>query len=474
MNTFHHTKTKIVATIGPASETEETMEQLLRAGANVFRFNMKHGTVEWHEERIARLQQVADRMGQPIGILIDLQGPEIRVETPNKEPLPLAKDEVVLMSVELVEGKKSIAVKDQRVIDALGVGDQALIDDGAIDLEVVEKVPEGVMVRSRGNYQVGHRKGMNLPGVKLDLHSLIDADLQKLDLATRHHIDIVALSFVRSADDLRILREEMAKRKIEAMVCAKIENAHALENIDAIIASADCVMVARGDLGIEVPYEELAYWQKRLILKCRQEGKPVITATQMLQSMIEAPRPTRAEVTDVANAIFDGSDATMLSGETAQGKYPVEAVTTMRRIATFNEEKALLPPLSTNHPLDQTESVTRAAFALMDAQREFTIAAVVVFTETGKTVRMISRFRPDLPVIAVTESTNIQDQLCLCYGVTPFAMDFPEGEVSNLDPIMSKLKEQGMVSAGDRLLFIHGHHWRQPGLTNTLTIKEVV
>lgn len=466
-------RTKIVATIGPASDTEEKIRELLEAGANVVRFNMKHGTVEWHQERIQRVQKVANELGKPVAILVDLQGPEIRIETKDKEPLPVSEGEHIVLANGYVEGEKTISVPDDKVIEALKVGDQVLIDDGFMEFEVIKKHDRGWVLRSFGDYSVTHRKGMNLPGVSLSLASLIDADLDKLDLASKEHVDFVALSFVRTAEDIRILREEMAKRNVVAQVCAKVENAKALDHIDEIIATSDCVMVARGDLGIEVPYEELSYWQKKIIFKCRLANKPVITATQMLQSMVDSPRPTRAEVSDVANAVFDGSDAVMLSGETAQGKYPKQAVAAMHRIVEFNEEKVMLPQLNQEGRLSQTEAVTRAAMHLIENNRDFDIAGIVVFTETGNTARALSRFRPNLPIIALTQNDKVRDQLCLVYGVMSFLTEFPKGDIVSVDPIIDDLKSRGLVSAGQRLLFIHGHRWNEPGLTNTLSLKEV-
>ncbi len=466
-------RTKIVSTIGPVSDTEEMMAALMKAGADVFRFNMKHGDVAWHEERIKRAQKVADELGRAIGILIDLQGPEIRIETKDKEPMPLDAGEEVLLATDYVEGKKTIVVPDEGVIAALSVGDEVLIDDGFMEFEIIGEARSGWRMRSRGSYTVTHRKGMNLPGIKLDLASLIDDDLRKLDMASREHVDFVALSFVRNAEDIRILRGEMEKRSIDAHVVAKIENAAALENIDEIIENTDSVMIARGDLGIEVPYEELAYWQKKLIYKCRLAEKPVITATQMLQSMVESPRPTRAEVTDVANAVFDGSDAVMLSGETAQGKYPAGAVAAMRRIVEFNEDKVILPPLADLGTLDQTEAITRAAMNLVSQETDYDIAGIVVFTETGNTARALARFRPSVPLIALTQDEKVRDELMLAYGVSPILTEFPEGDIISVDPVIAHLKERGIVEAGQRLLFVHGHRWSEPGLTNTLALKEV-
>ena len=464
-------RTKIVATIGPASDNEKTIAGLLRAGANVFRFNMKHGTPEWHEERIQMAQKVANEMGVSVGILIDLQGPEIRIYTPDQKPIVVEEGEEILMSAEFVEGKKGIKVGDQKVIDALDVGDQVLIDDGFFEFDVTDKSKEGLTIKSRGNYAMGHRKGMNLPGIKLDLASLIDDDFKRLDMAARNTIDFVALSFVRDAKDIAILREEMKKRKIDAHVCAKIENQAALQNLDEIIEATDAIMIARGDLGIEVPFEELAYWQKTMIHKCRTAGKAVITATQMLNSMEDSVRPTRAEVSDVANAVFDGSDAVMLSGESANGKYPELAVATMRRIVNFNEDKVEVPPVFYDRELTQTETITQAAMTIVDEDPD--LAAIVVFTETGTTARMISRYRPDVPIIAVTQSGKTQEELCLSYGVVPVTLDFPKGEITTVDPLLEQLAKSGVVEKGQRVLFIHGARWQEPGLTNTLSIREV-
>lgn len=464
-------RTKIVATIGPASDTEKTMAGLIRAGVNVFRFNMKHGTPEWHEERIQLAQKVANEAGVPVGILIDLQGPEIRISTADQKPLIVEEGEEILMSPEFVEDKKGFKVGDQKVIDALDTGDVVLIDDGFFEFDVVAKSEVGLTLKSRGNYALGHRKGMNLPGVKLDLASLIDDDFKRLDMAARNQIDFVALSFVRDAKDITILRSEMKKRQINAHVCAKIENQAALQNLDEIIEAADAVMIARGDLGIEVPFEELAYWQKTMIHKCRTAGKAVITATQMLNSMENSVRPTRAEVSDVANAVFDGTDAVMLSGESANGKYPELAVATMRRIVNFNEDKVEVPPVFYDRDLTQTETITQAAMSIVEEDPD--LAAIVVFTETGTTARMISRYRPDVPIIAVTQSPKTQEELCLSYGVVGVTMDFPEGDITTVDPLMMELKTAGVVEEGQRVLFIHGARWQEPGLTNTLAIRQV-
>lgn len=465
-------RTKIVATIGPVSDNEETLAAIIKAGANVLRFNMKHGTPEWHQERIRRAQKAADESGMPIGILIDLQGPEIRIETPNEKPMMVEKGEVLFMGTEH-QGEKSIRVRNERVLSQLKPGTEILIDDGFVEFDVVEKVENGIMIKARDNYAIGHRKGMNVPSVELDLASLIDSDLANLDMAAREHVDFVALSFVQSAKDIEILRKEMKSRNMNAQVCAKIETATALNNLDEIIAATDCLMIARGDLGIEVPFEEVAYWQKTMIAKCRAAGKAVITATQMLQSMEENPRPTRAEVSDVANAVFDGTDAVMLSGESASGKYPALAVAVMRRIVNFNEDKVEVPPIEYNEELTQTETITESAVSIV--LNDADIAAMVVFTETGTTARMLSRFRVDVPIIAVTQDDKTRDELCLSYGVVPQVMKFPNGDIdiTSVQPLIDQLCEAGVVTKGERIVFVHGARWQEPGLTNTLSVREV-
>lgn len=465
--------TKIVATVGPASDTPEKIEELLRAGVDVFRFNMKHGNVEWHSERIDRARVAAEKLGRSVGILIDLQGPEIRIETPDQQPIPIGAGEEILLATQFVPDQQMLRVEDPRVLDALEVGHHVLIDDGYLELVVSGKSPDGVMLRSTADATIVHQKGMNLPGIQLDLHALIESDLERLDMGAKENVDFVALSFIRSANDVVLLRREMAARNLNAHVVGKIENAKALENLTEIIETVDAVMVARGDLGIEVPIEQLAYWQKTIIDKCRDAGKPVITATQMLQSMIESPRPTRAEVTDVANAVFDGSDAIMLSGETASGSYPSLAVHTMARIAEYNEQKTKLPRLPLDGKLDLTESITRATMTIVAAERNFEIAALVVSTETGRTVRSLSRFRPKLPIVALTRDPKVRDQLCLSYGVHPLIVDFPAGQEIELEPVMNYLKTQGIVRAGQHILFIHGLRWSEAGKTDTMVIEEV-
>ncbi|KKS94884.1 MAG: Pyruvate kinase [Candidatus Collierbacteria bacterium GW2011_GWC2_43_12] len=463
--------TKIVATLGPASDSEETIERLIESGVNVFRFNTKHGTSQWHEERIKRVQKIADKMGKNIGILMDLQGPEIRLETYDKLPVRVKSGEIVRFSPSFTQGESSICIPHELIFKALAKGDQILIDDGAVELRVENVSNDLIEAKALDDGEIGHRKGVNLPGVAIDLPSLIQEDLKKLDLASTNRVDFVALSFSRTKKDIELLREEMEKRKFRAMIVAKIESMQALKHLDELIESSDAIMVARGDLGVEVPIEQLAYWQKIIIAKCREANKPVITATQMLQSMTGSPRPTRAEATDVANAVLDGTDAVMLSGETASGKYPVKAVQAMRRIASFNEKTVSISNFRIE-PSSQTDIVVNATKELLN-QKFVEIKLILVFTSSGKTARSISRLRPHVPIVSVTSDQKVVEELTLSYGV--------EGHISNLNEGVFKLPNKttdeliasGRLQKGDTIIVVHGQNYYKEGSTNAVALLEI-
>ncbi len=465
-------KTKIVATIGPTSDTEERIRELIQAGVNVFRFNMKHSVIEWHSERIARVQKIADELKIPTGILIDLQGPEIRIETPNKQDIAVKKGDHMLFTERFLSDTQSVAIPHPIVFDVLKAGDSLLIDDGFLEFKIVSNANGIITAEALDDCVIKHRKGLNLPGKKIDLPSLIEDDLKKLDMAEKNKVDFVALSFSRTKKDIEILREEMKKRNVNARIVAKIESQEALDHLDELIESADAIMVARGDLGIEVPIEELAYLQKMIITKCRKARKPVITATQMLQSMIDNPRPTRAEATDVANAVFDGTDAVMLSGETASGKFPVKAVSAMARIVRFNEKHAT-PPKLESATLDQTELIVNAAQSIITEKHMADISAVIVFTETGYTARVLSSLRPHVPIIAITDKSKTVETIVLSYAVIPYFTKLPSGSFQLPSTILEELKKHQYIRSGDSVLIVHGRHWKTPGTTNALTIVRV-
>lgn len=343
------------------------------------------------------------------------------------------------------------------------------MDDGFVETEVERVTDTTIVVKVKNDAVIKHRKGVNLPGQDVDFPALIDNDIRQIEGNARGKIDYVGLSFVRSARDIKLLREEMDKRGMKAKIVAKIESQPALDRIDEIIKEADAVMVARGDLGVEVPIEQLAYWQKTLIGKCRVANKPVITATQMLESMIQNPRPTRAEATDVAHAIFDGTDAIMLSGETAGGKYPVRTVEMMARIAKWNEKQRPAEDVSFSGD-DPTTTIAEAAIAIAQSSIKPKIDAVVVFTETGFTAKAISRYRLNIPVLAVTDNRRTAESLTISFGVTPIVSEFPSGPFTSAEEIISGLTSRDLIHKGDTLLLVHGSHWQKPGNTNALAI----
>ncbi|NCN44959.1 MAG: pyruvate kinase [Candidatus Pacebacteria bacterium CG10_big_fil_rev_8_21_14_0_10_36_11] len=465
-------RTKIVATIGPATETEEVIGQLIDAGMNVARFNTKHGTPEWHRERVQRVRKVAAEKGLPVAVLLDLQGPEIRVDLRDGQAFSVRDGEEVFFTFNKQSTEEKVIFIPENVVDTLQIGNFVLLDDGACEFEIVKKEDDFLMAKALGDFEVKTRKTMNTPGIVIDMPSLIDPDRVQLDGAVETGVDFVGLSFVRDKEDIKILRDELDKRGLkDTSIVAKIENQSALDNLDEIINASDAVMVARGDLAVEVPFEQLAFWQKLIITKCRLAGKPVITATQMLKSMVESPRPTRAEVSDVANAVYDSTDAVMLSEETTIGKFPVKAVETQAKIAAFNEE------YETSY-LDEWEDetdpslVAHAAVYLMQNE-ENSIDSVVCLTETGNTVNLLTRFRPKVDVHALTSNELTYRKLALNYGVIPHIVEFAGGKIEEPNAMVEILKEKGIVKSGETVLVIYGTIWKTPGLTNSLSIVHV-
>lgn len=463
--------TKIVATLGPACDSLETIEKLILAGVNVFRFNTKHGTAEWHEERIERVQAVAEKLKKNIGILVDLQGPEIRLETFDKLPFPVEKGQLINITPSFTPDIISICIPHPLVFTSVKKGDRVLIDDGNVEL-VIESVKKNLIeARASDDGEIGHRKGVNFPGVEMNLPSLIHEDLRKLDMATTKKVDFVALSFSRTKKDIELLRREMTERKVKAMIVAKIESMQALQHIDELINASDAVMVARGDLGIEVPIEQLAYWQKTIIKKCRMANKPVITATQMLQSMTMSPRPTRAEATDVANAVLDGTDALMLSGETASGKYPVKAVMAMDKIALYNEQIQQFIDFVIE-PGNETDIIINSSKELLN-QKTIKVKLILVFTRSGLTAKSISRLRPKVPIIAMTADQKTVEELSLSYGVRAILTSIPEGVFSLPNPAITDLIKSGELKKGDSIVVIHGQSYYEEGSTNAVALLTI-
>lgn len=464
--------TKIIATIGPATESEEAMNALIRAGMNVARFNTKHSDPIWHKTTILRLRQVAEKLNEGVAVFLDLQGPEVRLNLPGGQPFTVHSGQVVKFVSSSDSANPIEPVVPQMVITSLHKDCSILIDDGTGEFVVEEIGPDYLLARAQSEFVVKDRKTLNTPGIVMDMPSLIDRDMAVLDQMQDNMIDYVGLSFVRNKADIEVLRQELAKRQIHAQIVAKIENQSALDNIDEIIDNSDAVMVARGDLGVEVAYQELTFWQKTIIAKCRNYGKPVITATQMLKSMVDNPRPTRAEVSDVAHAIYDGTDAVMLSEETTIGKYPVNAVMVQHTIAVFNEPHATYLPFQPIIHAD-TDRVTHAAIELVQASRDQneTITKIICFTETGRTAKLLARYRPHVPIIALTSNPLTYHTLAMVYGVQAHVINLEDDHrLDSHDAIREILNHYNLIVPEDRCLVIHGIIWKNPGKTNTMSL----
>ncbi|HSV94875.1 MAG TPA: pyruvate kinase [Spirochaetia bacterium] len=463
--------TKIVATLGPTSDSPELIEEMIKSGVNVFRFNTKHGTTQWHEERICRVQEIANKLKVNVGIMVDLQGPEIRLETIDKMPFSIRKNQPVKITPSFIAGVSSICIPHKLLFTSVKPGNHMLVDDGNVELIIESVSLEMIVATPTEDGEIGHKKGANFPGVAIDLPSLIHEDLNKLDMATTNKIDFFALSFSRTKADIEILRKEMSERGVKAMIMAKIESLQALEHLDELIEATDAVMVARGDLGVEVPIEQLAYWQKIIIGKCRVANKPVVTATQMLESMTNNPRPTRAEATDVANAVLDGTDALMLSGETANGCFPVKAVQEMSRIAEYNEQ--IYPLINfTVVPKNETDIIVNATKELLN-QRYIKLKMILVFTRSGLTAKSISRLRPKIPVIAFTSDQKTVEELSLSYAVRAIKTEIVEEKFSLPNSAIENLVKTGELAKGDAVVVIHGQSFYKEGSTNAVALLKI-
>lgn len=455
-------KAKIVATIGPASESREMLKALLRAGMNVARLNFSHGTHEQHAERIRCLREVSAELGIPLGILQDLQGPKIRVGTLNP-PLDLEAGEQVVLYAEGTpppsDGRKPIPVAFVELFDSVAPGDRILLDDGRLVVRVVETREQSLVAEVRVGGRLSSNKGINLPGARLNIPGFTEKDRADLAFGLEHNVDFVAISFVRAAQDVLNVRkaiEELDEGGARPLLIAKLEKPEALDNLEEILQAADGVMVARGDLGVEMSPERVPMAQKRIIQEANRHGKLVITATQMLESMMNNPLPTRAEASDVANAIFDGTDAVMLSGETAAGQYPLEAVTMMDRIVRQAEENFAdwghfnIPSLKSH---DDAFSITRAARELA---HDLNVAAIAVFTQTGHTAQMMSKARPRVPILAFTPVQRMIGRMALYWGVTPHLVPMAASLREMVNQADSALTAAKWVESGQQVVVISG------------------
>ncbi|HAF59683.1 MAG TPA: pyruvate kinase [Clostridiales bacterium UBA9856] len=465
-------KTKIVCTIGPVSETEEMLRKLIFAGMNVARLNFSHGDYAEHGERIARIKKVREEMGIPVAILLDTKGPEIRTgEFKCQEVFLTEGQEFTLTSRDVVGDDSICSISYKGLPGDVKAGDVILIDDGLVELKVREVVNgEDIRCTVLNSGVIKKHKGINVPGIRINMPPMTEKDRADIEFGIQKGIDFIAGSFVRTAEDVLAIRQVLKENKAEHIqIISKIENREGVDNIDEIIRVSDGIMVARGDLGVEIPAEELPLLQKQIIRKCNKVGKPVITATQMLDSMIRNPRPTRAEVTDIANAILDGTDAIMLSGETAAGKYPVESVETMSQIARKTEEAMDYSKLLMDRHQEREATVTDAiSHATCNIAMSLDASAILTATSTGYTARMVSKFRPKQAIIATTTDERVQRRLCLSWGVYTILLRSVESTDDLINKSVSMALERGNVKEGDLVVITAGIPVGVGGTTNLI------
>ena len=458
-------KTKIVATIGPASESEEILNRLIKNGTDLFRFNLKHNDFDWHKKTITKVTEIAKNLNKKIGIMVDFQGPEIRVETKNGIDLEVKAGESVFITNKFIDKEKNIRVNQSLVIKQIKAGDIVFLDDGELELKIINKKGDVLEAKSEEDYIIRNRKSLNVPTRDFDLPLLAERDKEALIRINELKVDYIALSFVRDKDDVEILKKLLLKINPKIGVIAKIENKRAIENLEEIILAADGVMVARGDLGIEVPIRELAFWQKTIIDLSRKNNKPVIVATQMLKSMVKNLRPTRTEATDISNAVYDGVDALLLTEETAMGKHPVKVVEEMANIAIFSENNGNIREIKMESK-NSTEVLVDAAVNIIKNNKNLPIKAVVIFTQSGNTARIFSKYRLNIPIIAITDQMDVVDKLLLSYGVNPCYKKIEEDNFK----ITKELTEFDFIKTGDNIIMIHGNNWMKSGSTSDISL----
>ncbi|MCE4991942.1 pyruvate kinase [Staphylococcus haemolyticus] len=471
-------KTKIVCTIGPASESEEMLEKLMKAGMNVARLNFSHGSHEEHKARIDTIRKVADKLGKTIGILLDTKGPEIRTHDMKDGLIMLEKGKEVIVSMSQVEGTpEKFSVTYEDLINDVQVGSYILLDDGLVELQVkdIDKTKGEVKCDILNTGELKNKKGVNLPGVKVNLPGITDKDADDILFGIKEDVDYIAASFVRRPSDVLDIREILERENNHNItIFPKIENQEGIDNIEEILEVSDGLMVARGDMGVEIPPESVPIVQKDLIRKCNKLGKPVITATQMLDSMQRNPRATRAEASDVANAIYDGTDAVMLSGETAAGLYPEEAVKTMRNIAVSAEAaQDYKKLLSDRTKLVETSLVNAIGVSVAHTALNLKVKAIVAATESGSTAVTISKYRPHSDIIAVTPSEHTARQLALVWGAYPVIKKGRKTTDDLLNNAVATAVETGRVTNGDLIIITAGVPTGEKGTTNMMKLHLV-
>ncbi len=469
------TKTKIVCTIGPSTSSKRMLGRLIRAGMNVARLNLSHGTLDEHAARIGMIRAVARKMRTPIGILLDLPGPKIRVGRIYPEPVELREGaQLTLTARRIVGNQRIVSVSHPSVLKELRKGDRVFLEDGTVRLAVLEARKDEVVCRVVRGGHLSSGKGVNLPGKKLKLGALTTKDIALLKFAIENKADFVGLSFVTTGREIDRANRLVKKAGSRMWVIAKIEKRQAVENFEEIVREASGVMVARGDLGVEMDLEDVPILQKRIIEKANAAGKPVITATQMLESMVNNPTPTRAEITDIANAIIDGTDAIMLSEETAVGKYPIEAVNVMKRVASATEKNLPYGTL-----LDARRAILRPivqdsiSFSACEVAYRLGAGSIVAHTRTGVTAHRVSKFRSPVPIIALTYKTPVMNRLSLLWGVYPYRVKKLSTTAEIFTAAETAARNSKTVSPGGKIVVVCGDPSTPSGTTDLLRVQTV-
>ena len=466
-------KTKIVCTLGPSSNTPEIIEKMIKAGMNVARFNFSHGSHEEHKQRIDMVRAASQKLGIPVALLLDTKGPEIRLGKFKNGSIMMEAGKDFTLTARDVEGDETIASMNYKELPQdVKAGDHILLSDGLVNLEVVSVDGEDIHTKILNSGKMSDRKRVAVPGIAINLPAVSETDAADIEFGCRMNMDWIAASFIQRGKDVLTIRKVLEKHDSHMKIISKIECQAAVNNIDDIIKMSDGIMVARGDLGVEVPAEEVPMLQKVLIHKCQAAGKPVITATQMLESMCNNPRPTRAETSDVANAILDGTDAIMLSGETAGGLYPVEAVETMARVATFTESN-FTPKSYEDVDAESTTTTESIGKAVVKIAKDLHAAAIIASTERGGTAQMISKFRPACPIVAVSPHEAIVRRLQLNWGVQAVTGKEANDTDAVVDNAIFAALDNDLIKAGDLVVLTAGVPVAKAGSTNMIRVQVV-
>ncbi len=475
--------TKIIATIGPSCQTEEKIRSLIQKGVNIFRFNLKHNTLKWHKEKIHLVRKVSKRLKKPLGIMVDLEGGELRIgKFENGNNIELEKGETITFSKNSIKDNyKVIPVPKIKELFNLTPNQKIFIDDGKFELVVTKLEKDNIYAKVITSGILGERKTINLPNLSFEPKIDLKQSLPVLKFCVALKVDYIALSFVRNKNEILEYKKFFQNYENRPWIISKIETKEAIKNLDKILESSDGIIIARGDLGVEIPLEKVPLYQKMIIEKCLVKGKPVIVATHLLESMVENARPTRAEVSDVANALYDLSDGLLLSAETAHGKYDELSVSTLRKITNFVEKQRPEKPSLPFEIKTQVEAICFGAFHLYKSEfcQKQNVRAFVVLSQTGKTIHSLARLRSYLPIFVLTENKSLVNKSTIIFGAFPFYLNFKglyrKKGAKEIQKILSFLKKNTFLKKGDKIILIYGEDWgTTPGRTSVMKIQEIV